>query len=93
MTNKVIEVFSEVSNFGIVRMPGRRFPGCVIQGDSLSVLLDLAESVCDRVRNSTDEELVSDAEELRTQIAERLRHYESVLDEHGLSLPYARRAR
>jgi hypothetical protein len=46
MEIKEIEVFSEMSNYAIVRMPGRHFPGCVIQGDSLSVLLNNAEEVC-----------------------------------------------
>jgi hypothetical protein len=31
------EVLSDVSNNAVVRMPGRRFPGLVIQGDSLSI--------------------------------------------------------
>jgi hypothetical protein len=32
-----IEVYSQATNQAIVRMPNRKFPGCVIQGDSLSV--------------------------------------------------------
>lgn len=38
MERKELEVFSEASNYGIVRMPGRQFPGCVVQGDSLSIM-------------------------------------------------------
>jgi hypothetical protein len=37
------EILSHASNSGIVQMPGRKFPGIVIQGDSLS---NLFEQVC-----------------------------------------------
>jgi hypothetical protein len=33
-----VELFSHPGNNAIVRMPGRRFPGVLIQGDSLSNL-------------------------------------------------------
>jgi hypothetical protein len=44
--------FSEECNCGIVRMPGRRFPGCVVQGDDLASLLVAAERVHDLARNT-----------------------------------------
>jgi hypothetical protein len=84
------EVFSQASNRAIIRMPGRRFPGCVIQGDSLSILADLAESVYERVKESSDEELVDEAAELKDLLLGYLLHYETVLEEHGLELPYPR---
>ena len=30
-----VELFSDGSNDAVVRMPGRQFPGMVVQGDSL----------------------------------------------------------
>ena len=45
MEIKQIEVYSELSNYGIVRMPGRHFPGAVIQGDSLHILCRHACSI------------------------------------------------
>ncbi len=93
MESKPLEVFSEESNYGIVRMPGRRFPGCVIQGDSLSILVALAEGICKTLRTIANEQLVGEAEELRDQLQDRLNHYEKVLGEHGIELPYFREAR
>ena len=88
MERKDIEVYSEASNYGIVRMPGRRFPGSVIQGDSLSILCALAHSIHNRVAGTNDEELVDDVAELLDLLEGRLRHYEQVLTEHGIELPY-----
>jgi hypothetical protein len=90
MELKQLEVFSEESNYGIVRMPGRRFPGCVVQGDSLSILYVLARSICERVAGSADEELTGDAADLLNQLGDRLKHYERVLAEHRIELPYAK---
>jgi len=36
MERKEVEVLSEASNYAVIRMPGRHFPGYVVQGDSLS---------------------------------------------------------
>jgi hypothetical protein len=91
MEVKPVEVYSDLSNFAIVRVPGRRFPGCVIQGDSLSIVLHTAKVVLAGVKDSPDEELVGSAEELVESLQARVAHYERVLAEHGMDLPYTNR--
>lgn len=93
MEIKELEVFSEASNYGVVRMPGRQYPGCVVQGDSLSILLSYAESIRSRLAGTHDQELIDVADELVELLAGRLDHYEAVLTRHGMSLPYSRKAR
>jgi predicted RNase H-like HicB family nuclease len=61
METKPVDIYSEASNFAIVRIPSRRFPGCVVQGDSLSALLGNAKAVWQKVKDSSDEELVGAA--------------------------------
>lgn len=92
MELKQLEVFSEASNHGIVRMPGRQFPGCVIQGDSLSVLCGLARSIQERISGQLDEDLAGDVSELLQLLEDRQRHYEAVLSQHKIKLPYTKRA-
>lgn len=84
-----LDVFSQESNYGIVRMPGRSFPGCVIQGDSLAILLRTVMRVLDRVSRVGDEELVDDVGDVVESLRDRLQHYESVLSEHSIQLPYS----
>lgn len=90
METKPVEVYSEASNFAIVRVPSRRFPGCVVQGDSLSILLADAKTILEKVKDSDDEDLVYSAQELVELLQARLDHYEKVLAEHNLPLPYAK---
>ena len=88
MENKQVEVYSETSNMAVVRMPGRRFPGSVIQGDSLSILCDLATSLHQRSIKTRDNEFIGEAQELKELLEGRIRHYEVALKTHGIDLPY-----
>ena len=82
-------ILSAASNQAIVQVPGRRFPGSVIQGDSLSHLYTVACEIEDRVQAATDEELRDLAVELRELLEERLRHYDEILERSGIARPYA----
>ncbi len=82
MKNIEIEVFSGTSNCGIVRMPGRRYPGCIVQGDSLFILFSTARSIAEEHPDSEA------ASELTQLLKDRLLHYRNVLQDHGMDTPY-----
>jgi len=88
MSAAMVEVLDSTTNAAIVRMPGRSFPGVVIQGDSLKILVDLAGSIFAKAAEGRCEGLVEEAEELASSLERQLRHYEAVLRGHGLTLPY-----
>ena len=83
-----MEVYSEATNFPVVRYPGRNFPGTLIQGDSLSIIYQLATSIRGRAKKTGDAELIDDAKELHELLKTRLRIYEETLAAHGIQLPY-----
>ena len=85
-----LEVFSETSNYAVVKPPGRNFPGSVIQGDSLSILCSEAKAIAEQVRQLKvqDEEFLYLVQEHQEKLLGRLLHYQKVLAEHGVSLPY-----
>src|SRR5688500_17406813 len=85
-----LELYSESSNHAVVRVPGRRFPGAVVQGDSLSILCAESRELSKRLRALPvyDEELFYLAQGLQEKLLDRLLHYQDVLTEHGISLPY-----
>jgi len=89
---KLLEVFSEDSNYAVIKPPGRRYPGAVIQGDSLSILCHTAKQIAEAVRdNRTDhEDFPYDIEELLHSLVGRLHHYQSVLEKHSHGLPFSR---
>jgi hypothetical protein len=92
MEVKPLEVFAEDSNFGVVRMPGRNYPGCVIHGDSLFILWGAARRVAEAVRDGSawGEDFRDAVEELHDPLLGRLLHYQEVLRRAGMDLPYLR---
>lgn len=85
-----LDVFSTDTNMAIVRPPGRRFPGIVIQGDNLWALREHAKVVRDRLRvlSITDDEIRDGAEALFNDLDTRVKAYEKVLEAHGIPIPY-----
>ena len=86
-----IDVLSEAVNCPIVQMPGRKFPGIVLQGDSLRILLDSAEEVqqlCSSVRSA---DLSAAVASLREKLAGYVASYEEAMLEAGRDLPYQKR--
>jgi hypothetical protein len=79
------------SNGGIVQLPERKFPGIVIQGDSLSILVSEVESLRLSLGKKDEEEAMASLEFIESHLKERLAFYEGVLAKHSIELPYARR--
>lgn len=92
MERELLEVYSRDSGCAIVKPPGRKYPGCVIQGDSLAILCGLAKGIAESVqRGSTaDGDLRSDIQALANSLIDLLLHYQQVLGSHGIDLPYSR---
>jgi hypothetical protein len=88
MASDTPELISHIPNSGIVQMPGRRFPGVVIQGDSLFSIYGSMRDLIEHFRRIRDEEHFYDALEVAEAIQAQLRHYEDALTSAGLELPY-----
>ncbi len=91
MELKEVEVFSTVVNAAVVRVPGRRFPGVVIQGDSLSILRSDVQTARELASVDSPEaraELADVLVELEEKLAGYLAVYEETLRAHGMALPY-----
>ena len=83
-----VESFSAEPNAAVVRLPGRKFPGIVIQGDSLKILVDCVEDVSLLAERSDNPELQESATELQTLLKSYKKAYEEALRASGQSLPY-----
>lgn len=79
------KLLSAPTNYAVVQLPGRAFPGVVFQGDSLiSMIGDIREAA-----KATDPD---DRAFALNDLIERLegiqKHYEAVLGREGIPLPY-----
>jgi len=84
------ELLTDAGKWAVVQLPGRRFPGVVIQGDSLSVIVGELDRAGAALRRGdtvgAEEELTGVLERL----TEAMAHYESTLSDRGIDLPYAK---
>jgi predicted RNase H-like HicB family nuclease len=85
MTNA--KLLSEPTNYAVVQLPGRAFPGVVFQGDSLQGLIAELEEV---IVQETPDEKASALKALAGRLRDVRSHYEAVLGREGLELPYWR---
>jgi hypothetical protein len=91
MKKEEVEIFSDASNMAVMRHPGRNYPGSLIQGDSLYSLLQVAKEVKNEIKKNNYSEANEELVELIMLLESRLNHYEAVLKEHGIELPYVRK--
>ena len=90
MTIEELEVYSHDTNSGIVRLPERKFPGVVIQGDSLSILYGDLMSAVENAEGRVSEEAFLTMLESAQSVEAHLLSYESTLRSHGIQVPYDR---
>jgi len=89
MKSMQVDVLSEVSNCPVVQMPGRRYPGIVIQGDTLRTLLADVEDVAVLCGDVGKPELSDAVTGIKEALIGYVRVYEEAMKEAGRSLPYA----
>ena len=91
MKTITLNILSEQSNHAVVQLPQRRFPGSVVQGDSLAILCSEAKEISQRLMQTgcTDEDLLYLAQEHQEKLLARLLQYQEVLAAHGIPLPYS----
>jgi hypothetical protein len=84
-----VEIYSDATNQAVMRHPGRRFPGVLIQGDTLYSLCQQTDAVSANAKSRLDAESFQELNDLRNALWGFLSHYKAVLGEHGIPLPFS----
>ena len=80
MSQDVATILSHVSNIGIVQLPGRRYPGVVVQGDSLHIMLGQAIEVARELKRLGSEEAYFKALDMVSKLRGQRMFYEETLE-------------
>ena len=84
-----VELFTDGGNNAVIRMPGRAFPGVLVQGDTLSTLWSSAAAALDQLRKPDGRvEGLSELQDLVGHLDALLTRYERTLDAHEIRRPY-----
>jgi hypothetical protein len=84
-----VEIYSDAGNNAVMRHPDRRFPGVLVQGDSLYSMCRTVDEICSKARERLDHETYESLNDLRKDLWARLNHYKIVLSNHNISLPFS----
>jgi len=95
------ELLSPATNFAVVQLPERKFPGVVFQGDTLSGLVNelnwfvriLETGQLGDKRLDGDErleEVTIGLKGMRDQLGDVLAHYETICNDRKITLPYSK---
>jgi hypothetical protein len=85
------KLLSRATNFAVVQLPSRNFPGVVVQGDTLNSLVSSLADMKSQLQAGDYAELVEEIEEMRAQLGEALSHYEEVCRRLAVELPYPKK--
>jgi hypothetical protein len=90
MTMDTAELLSNPTNYAVVQLPGRKFPGVVMQGDSLNSLTKRLERMRSdlRIDDFDRDKVAAELDDLVNLFSEVRSHYEKVCAAKGLTLPY-----
>ena len=91
MRNEEVEIFSDGPESPILRHPKRKYPGVLIQGDSLHNLTTMADTACFAIEDGDTERALNLVNELSDILRVHLLDYRKVITEHGIPLPYQMR--
>ena len=86
--NEQVELLSRPVNYAVVQLPGRNFPGVVVQGDTLNSLVRQLARISELLTTNQTDELAAEVEEMREELSGAVAHYESVCVTRGIALPY-----
>jgi hypothetical protein len=91
MRTESVEIYSDETNAAVLRHPSRKFPGVLVQGDTLYGLSQRADQLCSDLRDKLSSREFADLSQLRNSLWSLLTHYKVVLGEHDIPLPFSER--
>lgn len=83
-----LEILNSTSNAVIAKHSDREYPGILIQGDTLRILLDDIGELREELEAGELDSAKEISEALQERVKSFLIYYENVLGKKGLSLPY-----
>ncbi|WP_425455370.1 DUF6959 family protein [Amycolatopsis palatopharyngis] len=87
MSDIAADVLSDATNCAVVRLQSRRFPGILLQGDTVSMLEGMLGEVAQAPSLEAAKEVI---QEVKALVADYLDTYERTLGAARIPLPYER---
>ena len=83
-----VDALTGQHNYAVIRLPERKFPGVVVQGDSLSTLVADLRRALDYLREGAVDDGIAEVADVLETLKGAKGSYEAALAAHSISLPY-----
>lgn len=87
-SESVPRLLTSASNYAVVQLPGRNFPGVVFQGDSLHALLSAVGAVTESLRSGKVAKAQDQLSSIEEQLSQVLTHYKQAVLSERPALPF-----
>ena len=85
-----MEQTARVLSNAIVQLPERKYPGCVVQGDTMNSWIDIIQNALDRVDDNSHDAF-NDLKCMLDNLKKTQENYEAICRKEGIAVPYVRR--
>lgn len=85
----ISRLLTEPSNYAVVQLPDRKYPGVVFQGDSLNALTQQVRDALRAASRHNDEDLNAELEEALALLQAAQDRLKTVCAQEGVELPFA----
>ncbi|KAF0845047.1 DUF6959 family protein [Nocardia caishijiensis] len=82
------ELLETEGDYSLIRWFGRKFPGVLIQGDTLSILIDILAEARELLNAGDSEETKFVLGDLAERLGTVQSSYETMMKKAGIELPY-----
>lgn len=82
-----VDALTEQHNYAVIRLPERKVPGVVVEGDSLSTLVADLRGALDYLREGAIDDGIADVADVLETLEGAKRPCEAALAAHSMSLP------
>jgi len=83
-----VDALTDQGNYAVIRLPERKFPGVLVQGDSVSILVANLRQSRDRLQQGEHEDGIGWLIQVLDDLEAMQRAYEAALTEHSIPFPY-----
>lgn len=84
---KTAKLLTSATNYAVVHLPDRKFPGVVIQGDTLSSLVSGLETISTEIKNRNFEEAKDWADDWHGRLYNVLLYYVKICQDSEIDPP------
>ncbi|MFB8001338.1 DUF6959 family protein [Nocardia sp. NPDC056000] len=81
-------IFDTQGGYSLVKWEGRKFPGLLVQGDTLWTVMETLNEAASSVEEGNLDDVEAAIQEAREALQSMLESYEYMMSAAGLKLPY-----